>query len=133
GMRDVRVLELAGGVAGAYCGRLFAAMGADVVVAEPSEGSPLRARGPRFTAADGATRGAPHEHLAAGKRSVVVDLEGRDGDAALAWADVVIGTFDGKPDAAFDLRGRLCSLNPRTSLVAISGFGLTGPYAGWRT
>ena len=132
-MRDLRVIELAGSVAGAYCGRLFTVMGADVVLVEPADGAPLRRRGPLFTAADGSTRSALHEHLDAGKRSVTVDLDGPDGDAALAWADVVIVTVDGDPADATDLRERLRTLNPRASLVAISGFGLTGPYAGWRT
>ena len=132
-MRDLRVIEVAGGVAGAYCARLFAVMGADVVLVEPPSGGPLRAGGPHFTATDGTTRSAPHEHLDAGKRSVTIDLDGPDGDAALAWADVVVATFDGQPEAAFALRERLRLLDPRTSLVAISGFGLTGPFAGWRT
>ena len=132
-MRDLRVIELAGAVAGAYCGRLFTVMGADVVLVEPPDGAPLRRHGPMFTAADGTTRSALHEHLDAGKRSVSLELDGPDGDAALAWADVVIVTVDGDPDAAGSLRERLRTLNPRTSLVAISGFGLTGPHAGWRT
>src|SRR6185312_10902832 len=42
-------------------------------------------------------------------------------------------TFDGEPAAATALRERVRRLNPRTSLVAVSGFGLTGPLAGWRT
>ncbi len=132
-MRDVRVLEIAGAVPGAYCARLFAVMGADVVLAEPPGGAPLRDRGPHFTAPDGTTRSALHEHLDAGKRSVTIDLDGPDGDAALAWADVVVTTVWARPQAAFALRERIRRLNPRTSLVAISGFGLTGPYAEWRT
>ena len=127
------MLEIAGAVPGAYCARLFAVMGADVVLAEPPGGAPLRSRGPHFTAADGTTRSALHEHLDAGKRSVTVDLDGPDGDAALAWADVVVVTADGDPQAALALRERIRRLNTRTSLVAISGFGLTGPYAEWRT
>ena len=132
-MRDLRVIELAGAVAGAYCGRLFTVMGADVVLVEPPDGAPLRRHGPMFTAADGTTRSVLHEHLDAGKRSVSLELDGPDGDAALAWADVVIVTVDGDPATATSLRERVQRLNPRTSVVAISGFGLTGPYAEWRT
>ena len=58
-MRDLRVIEVAGGVAGAYCGRLLAVMGADVVLVEPPDGAPLRRHGPHFTAADGTSRSAP--------------------------------------------------------------------------
>ena len=39
-----------------------------------------------------------HEHLDAGKRSVVVDLAGDDGDSALEWADLVIISIDGYPN-----------------------------------
>src|SRR3954464_4946806 len=98
-MREVRVLELAGGVAGAYCARLLAVTGADVVLAEPPTGAPLRSHGPHFTATDGTPGSALHEHLDGGKRSVSIDLDGPDGDAVLAWADVVVVTVDGDPSA----------------------------------
>ena len=45
-MRGLRVVELSSGIAGGYCARLFATAGADVVIAEPPEGSPLRRRPP---------------------------------------------------------------------------------------
>lgn len=132
-MRGVRVLEIAGSVAGAFCGRMFATTGADVVVAEPGQGTPTRRREPFVTDAAGAPRSTMHEYLDAGKRSIVVDLEGADGDSALAWADIVIVSVDGDPDTAVALRERLRRLSPSTSLVAISGFGLTGPYRRWHT
>ena len=72
-MRDLRVLELAGSVAGAYCGRLFAATGADVVLVEPPGGAPNRSRGPWITTPAGERVSATHEYLDAGKRSVVLD------------------------------------------------------------
>ena len=93
-MRDLRVIEVAGGVAGAYCARLFAVTGADVVLVEPPGGAPSRTHGPHLTAADGTARSALHEHVDAGKRSVTIDLDGPDGDAVLAWADVVVATCD---------------------------------------
>ncbi|MEO5902317.1 MAG: CoA transferase [Ilumatobacteraceae bacterium] len=131
-MRDLRVVELAGSVAGAYCGRLFTATGANVVLIEPPDGAPLRSLGPWIPAADGTPRSAMHEHLDAGKRSVTLDIDGPDGDATLAWADVVILTVNGEVAPAFAMRDRIKALNPRTVLVAVSGFGLTGPYSSWR-
>ena len=41
-LADLRVLDLSGGVAGAFCTKLFADYGADVVVLEPPAGHPLR-------------------------------------------------------------------------------------------
>src|SRR4051794_19134769 len=68
-LRDVRVLELAGSVAAAYCGRMFAATGADVVLAEPAEGAPTRRLGPWITNVAGERVSTTHEYLDAGKRS----------------------------------------------------------------
>ncbi len=112
-MRDVRVVELAGSVAGAYCGRMFATTGSDVVLVEPTGGAPTRALAPFVEDEAGATRSAVHEHLDAGKRSVEVDIDGPDGDAVLRWADLVILTVDGDPRVAFDLRARLARIAPR--------------------
>ena len=130
-MRDVRVLELAGSVTAAYCGHLLAATGADVVLAEPADGAPTRHVGPWLTDVGGARRSATHEYLDAGKRSVHLDDE--DLDAAFRWADVVISTSDGDPDAAMALHERIRAADARTVHTVLSGFGLTGPYATWRS
>ncbi len=45
-LRDVRVVEISDRIAGAYCGKLLADAGADVVKAEPATGDVLR----RYTA-----------------------------------------------------------------------------------
>ncbi|MFV0307623.1 MAG: CoA transferase [Desertimonas sp.] len=129
----MRVLEIGGSVAGAYCARMLLAAGADVVVVEPPEGTATRRRRPLITDTAGSRRGAFHEYLDGGKRSVVVDLDGDDGDAALRWADVVIVSIDGDPEVATALRDRLADIAPRCVLVAVSGFGLTGPYSTWHT
>ena len=69
-VRDVRVLELAGSLAGAYCARLFATTGADVVLAEPADGGAVRGAAPWIADDRGGRRSASHEYLDAGKRSV---------------------------------------------------------------
>ncbi len=60
-LADFRVLDLSGGIAGAYCARLFAGYGADVIVVEPPAGSELRPQ-------------KAWSRLAAGKRSVTLDI-----------------------------------------------------------
>ena len=133
-MRDLRVLELAGSIAGAYCGRLFTTSGADVVLVEPPDGAPVRSMGPWITdARRGERRSALHEYLDAGKRSVAIDLASSAGDAALAWADLVIVSANGDVEAVTELRERVARLSPATVVVALSGFGRTGPYSTWRT
>lgn len=132
-MRGLRVVELAGSLAGAYCGRLFAGSGADVVLLEPATGAPLRQRGPWLSpeGGDEPPRSASHEYLDAAKRSVV--LAGDDEvDATLKWADLVISSCDGDVEGAGRLWQRIAGLNPRAVHVVVSGFGLTGPCAGWK-
>jgi crotonobetainyl-CoA:carnitine CoA-transferase CaiB-like acyl-CoA transferase len=130
-VRGVRVVELAGALAGAYCAKLLVDLGADVVLLEPAGGAPVRHRGPWVPTASG-PRSAMHEYLDAGKRSVVVAPDGVDADTLFEWADLVIVTVDGDPDVAAAVRARVSERNPAAVVVAISGFGLTGPYARWR-
>ena len=46
GLEGIRVLELGGGVAAGYTTKLLADLGAEVVKVEPSDGDPVRHRGP---------------------------------------------------------------------------------------
>ena len=133
-MRGLRVLELAGGVAGAYCGRLFATTGADVVLLEPPDGAPLRSAPPWLDppAPGEAPRSASHEYLDAYKRSVVLDRDDARVDRLLARADLVISTSDGDPDPARALHERIRAANPAAVHAVLSGFGLTGRWAAWR-
>ena len=65
------VVELTTGVAGAYATKLFADAGADVIVVEPVEGSPLRRTTRSGPLPEGAPDGPLLRWLAAGKRCVV--------------------------------------------------------------
>ncbi|MBX3484840.1 CoA transferase [Phenylobacterium sp.] len=124
----LRVLELADGPSGGFCGRQFAAWGADVVMLEPPGGGPLRQAAPRWTKG-GARGSAAFDMLACGKRSVPLS----DAAALLAAADVLVcdapaGALAGRlgRDAA-DLR----RANPSLVVVTLSAFGdPDGPTAG---
>lgn len=124
----IRVVERAAGVAAAAAGRLLAAMGAEVVLAEDPAGTPLR-REPPFI---GHGTSAVFSYLAAGKRSVVVD-----GAAALhrlaEGADILIDDtpVDRRPELGLDpaaVRRR----HARIVHVSVLPFGAMGPKAGWR-
>ncbi|MBX3483055.1 CaiB/BaiF CoA-transferase family protein [Phenylobacterium sp.] len=134
-MRGVRVLELSESVAGAYCTRVLGALGADVVMLEPSEGSALRREGPWIPDPTGRPldprgRSALHEHLNYGKRSIVANGEGLD--RLIRWADIVVSGCDGEPAAALALHDHIAALNPAAVHVVTSGFGLSGPLAAWK-
>ncbi|MEU6200878.1 CoA transferase [Streptomyces sp. NPDC047061] len=120
GQRTFRVVEVTESVAGAACGRLFAALGHDVLLCEPPTGTPLRAREFTFAA------------LGAGKRSAVLrteQLAARE-TSPLAAADVLITDLTPAAAAAEGLDlDRLRQRFPRLVIVSLTAFGLTGEYA----
>ncbi|HUI27771.1 MAG TPA: CoA transferase [Candidatus Kryptonia bacterium] len=143
-LEGVRVLDLADET-GAYCGKLLADMGADVIKIEPPGGDPARAIGPFFegtgvraTPDDTRNRSLFFWHYNTNKRSVVIDLtllDGREQFARLATtADIVVETF---PPGHLDTLGlgyeQLARRNPRLSVVSLTPFGQDGPYRNWRT
>jgi len=135
-LSDVRVLELADGIAGSYAAKLFADYGADVIKVEPPGGDRVRLAGPFPDGAPDPEQGALHLHLDTNKRSVVADLSDPDGQALvrhlLPSVDVVI---DAHPPGALQGWGlgfaALRALQPTITLVQISPFGQDGPYAGY--
>lgn len=124
-LSDVRVLEISDRIAGAYCGKLFADAGADVVKVEPPTGDALR----RFTVGGSvspAGQDAPlFSYLNAGKRSVTTISE-----KLLASADIVIVTASRSAAANRGIDPqRVLEQAPETVIVTISDFGWTGPWA----
>ncbi len=134
GMSDLRVLDLSDQVSGAYASRLLATAGAEVTLIEPVEGSSLRSRPPLLTATE-PNRSAAFEYLSAWKRGVALDWSSEAGFDALGrlldQADVVVTTMAAADALAIDRRIRA----ERPSLIHVSAtsYGLTGPWAGWRS
>jgi len=120
----VRVLELTG-LTGAYAARVWAALGADVIVAEPTAGHPLRHLPPFAPGHDAPEGSLWWAFFGQGKRSVVAPPGSAERDALVASADVVI--VDVAP--AVDVP---TPAHDRQVVVAVSPFGLTGPRRGWR-
>src|SRR3954451_7161920 len=71
-LSDIAVVELAQGVAGSYCGKLFADLGATVVKVERPGGDPLRSDPAAPTIPPGGTRTGAVLHHNTNKRSVVL-------------------------------------------------------------
>ncbi len=122
----IRVVDFSQVMAGPFCTRLLADVGAEVVKVEPPEGDAMRGRPPLR---DG--HSAYFGTLNAGKRSVVLDLksEGGRNDAfeLASGADVVVENF--RPGVMERLGlgwEALSARNPRLIYCAISGFGQSG-------
>jgi crotonobetainyl-CoA:carnitine CoA-transferase CaiB-like acyl-CoA transferase len=137
-LEDIRVLELCGGslpVAGAFCGKLFAGYGADVVALEPTAGDPLRRHGPFLDDRPDPETGALWLYLGTGKRSVTLDIATASGRALFRRlvedANVVVESF---PPGYLDSLGlgfeALRAIKKRIVLVSVTAYGQGGPKAG---
>ncbi len=126
----VRVAEFGTGRALAYCGKLFADFGADVVKVEPPGGDPDRRIAPLVDAGDGRQESAVFAWLNTNKRSVVAE----PGDAArlLEIAGAVDVLIDARPGSWDDSgpagQPALRAAFPGLTIVSISWFGESGPY-----
>jgi crotonobetainyl-CoA:carnitine CoA-transferase CaiB-like acyl-CoA transferase len=113
----LRVVEHTQHLAGAVAGRMFAAMGAEVISVGPA------------AAADAAADGA-FWHLSAGKRLAEADESTPGGQALVA------GLLDSVPDVWIcdTLReaGTVSARPGRTIAAAVSDFGESGPRRDWR-
>src|SRR5690348_12786005 len=94
-LQDIRVVEVSDGCSAAFCGRLFARLGADVVLVErPRVGSAVRWLPPSLEDRAGVERGGLFMFTASGKRSLTLEPAHPDGAAILTRllerADVLI-------------------------------------------
>jgi len=128
-LEGIRVLDFTAVVAGPYCTRLLAALGADVLKIESREGELMRHTPPFRNGSS-----ALFSQLNAGKRSLALDLKQ---PAAIALVkrlvpryDVVVENFSPGVMARFGLDyPALAALRPGLVMCSISGFGQTGPHA----
>lgn len=129
-LAGIRVVEFAQNVAVPTCGRILAAMGADVIKVEPPAGDAARTMGPF----PGTTEARTYVTANPGKRSIVLDLTDDSTwparDALLASADVVLCAFKGPDLVRFGLTyEHTASLNPRVIYLEHRALGSVGPDA----
>jgi benzylsuccinate CoA-transferase BbsE subunit len=133
---DLRVLDLTTPV-GAYCTKLLADLGAEVIRVEPPGGDPARTVGPFVADEPHPDRSIPFLFMNSNKRSLTLDLETADGQALFrrlaARADVVVESF---PPGYLDGLGLgyadLARDHPGLIVTSITPFGGTGPYRDFR-
>lgn len=132
-LEGLRVLDLSGPM-GNYAGKLFADMGADVLLVEPPGGTELRREPPFIDDVPGPERSLDFAYQNTSKRGICLDLESASGQRLLrelaADADLVIETA---PPGWMAARGigyeELARRRPGIVLASITAFGQTGPYA----
>lgn len=132
-LAGLRVLDAAG-PAGSYCGKLFADMGADVILVEPMAGHALRREGPFIGDVADPERSIPFAYYHTSKRGITLDLDRSEGQEVLrrlvATADLLIesempGVMASRGLAASDLQ----VIAPRLVVTSITPFGQSGPYS----
>src|SRR5215203_4870583 len=128
------VIDISRGIGGAYCTKLLADFGADVILIESPEGGPLRRHGPFASGHPDHETGALHLYLGTNKRSVTLDIATASGAELLrrllATADALVedGPPGGLEAIGLGLQARQ-QRYPRLVTTRISTFGQDGPYA----
>jgi crotonobetainyl-CoA:carnitine CoA-transferase CaiB-like acyl-CoA transferase len=137
-LQDLLVVELSDGIAGAFCAKSLADLGARVIKIEPRAGDRLRGIGPFAGGTPDDEHGSLFLWLNTGKESVSLDIGHSDGEdvlmALLERADVLV--LGGQPDplaAAGIEAAAVMERFPRLVVTRITPFGVEGPHAGWRS
>ena len=136
-LSNLRVLEVASAIAGPYCGKLLASLGANVIKVEPPTGDPSRRRGPFPDDVPHPERSGLYLYLNTGKQSVTLNLADPSARELLhqlvASVAMVIHDYSPADAASVGLDGdSLQVANPDVIVTAVTPFGSTGPYADYR-
>jgi crotonobetainyl-CoA:carnitine CoA-transferase CaiB-like acyl-CoA transferase len=126
--RRLRVVEVAGGAAGAVCSRLFAGLGHDVTRLEPPTGDPLSRQQPLND--DGVSLGFVALNADKRRESMPPSDEGADQTVLerAAGAEVVVVDRSSGPDGSRLTPELLRDGRPELIVVWITGFGIDGEY-----
>jgi CoA:oxalate CoA-transferase len=138
GLTGLRVLEVAEMVAGPYCGKLLASLGAEVIKIEaPPEGDPSRRRGPFPGDVPHPERSGMFLYLNTGKQGITLNLADPEGRMILRElgqkAEVII--HDQQPAQAGELgldAESISQASPGLIVAALTPYGSSGPYADYR-
>ena len=132
-LQGIRVLDLTQG-AEQYCGKLFAQLGADVLLIEPIAGSASRHEGPFIGDRVHPEFSLSFAYFNQGKRAMALNLDDMQGQQILhalaRQADLVIDAEKpGRMSARGLDPGALAKVNAAIVTTSITPFGQDGPYA----
>jgi len=136
-LSGLRILDLADGAA-AFCTKLLADLGADVVRVEPPGGCPSRQAGPFLNNLKGADSSLSFWYHNSGKSRVALDLENEPDRQKFirlaASSHALVESFrPGYLDGIGLGYSGLCTVNPGLVVASVTGFGQSGPYAQYKS
>lgn len=128
-LAGLRVVDLTAMVMGPYCTQIMADMGAEVIKVEPPQGDNTR----YISVGPAPGMSGVFVNVNRGKRSVVLDLRGDEGRAALRAlierADVFIHSMRAKAVAALGFGyDDVAAINPAIVYTNCYGYGRRGPH-----
>ena len=123
----LRVIDFTAVIAGSYCTRLMADLGAEVIKIEHPSGEILRHAGPMRN-----NTSALFSAMNSGKRCVTLDLKQQEAviicKELITTCDVVVENFApgviGRLGLDYDT---LSTINPKLIMCSVSGYGQSGP------
>ncbi len=126
----MRVVDFTTTIAGPYCARMMADLGAEVIKVETAEGDMMRTRPPLRNGAS-----TSFGQLNAGKQSIVLDLKRPEAQEVirrlLPTTDFLVENFRPGVMQRFNLDYEtLSKRHPTLIYCSISGYGQTGPSSG---
>ena len=137
-LEGVAVLDASEGVAGGYCTKLLAGLGAEVIKVErPRGGDPVRHVPPFKDDVPHDETSTLHLHLSMGKKSVTLDPTTETGRSLLRrlidQADVFVESYSALDASRCGLDYEtLASSRPGLIGTSVTYFGKTGPHAGYQ-
>ncbi|MFC1939724.1 CaiB/BaiF CoA transferase family protein [Chloroflexota bacterium] len=137
-LSGVTVVDLTHYIAGPFCTKLLAGMGAEVIKIErPATGDPARTMGPFPKDSPDSEQSGTFLYLNTAKKSVTLNLKTATGvkifKKLVKQADVVVENFEPRVMPGIGLGyDTLASIKPGLVMTSISNFGQTGPYRDYR-
>lgn len=133
-LSHLRVLDLSESIAGPFCTKLLAQLGAEVYKIEPpGHGDSARTQAPFYKDRPHREGSGLHLYLNSNKKSVTLDVDRPAGAKILRElvrdVDVVVEGYEpGRMDDLGLSYDDLSGINPKLVMASITQFGQTGPY-----
>ncbi len=135
-LEGLTVLDFTGHIAGPYCTKLLADMGARVIKVEKPGGDVSRTLPPFKDDEPGVDRGATFHYLNTNKESVVLDLGSPASRAAVrslvSLCDLVVTSSSPKQEAELGIDYATLSSYKDVPVLSITNFGHEGPYRDYK-